>query len=35
LLDISKLRDLGWRPTIPLRDGIEQTYDWFLKNVAR
>jgi GDP-L-fucose synthase len=35
LLDISKLRDFGWRPTIPLRDGIEQTYDWFLKNVAR
>jgi GDP-L-fucose synthase len=34
LLDISKLRDLGWRPTIPLRDGIEQIYDWFLKNVA-
>jgi GDP-L-fucose synthase len=35
LLDITKLRDLGWRPTIPLRDGIAQTYDWFLKNVAR
>jgi GDP-L-fucose synthase len=34
LLDITKLRDLGWRPTIPLRDGIVQTYDWFLKNVA-
>jgi GDP-L-fucose synthase len=35
LLDITKLRDLGWRPTITLRDGIAQTYDWFLKNVAR
>jgi GDP-L-fucose synthase len=35
LLDITKLRDLGWRPTIPLRDGIVRTYDWFLKNVAR
>src|SRR5256885_10849226 len=34
LLDITKLRNLGWQPTIPLRDGIAQTYDWFLKNVA-
>jgi len=35
LLDITKLRNLGWQPTIPLRQGIEQTYDWFLKNVLR
>lgn len=35
LLDISKLRGLGWSPTIPLREGIAKTYDWFLKNVAK
>jgi len=35
LLDVSKLRGLGWTPTIKLRDGIAQTYDWFLKNVAK
>ena len=35
LLDVSKLRELGWTPRIPLRDGIAQTYDWFLKNVAK
>lgn len=35
LLDVSKLRSLGWKPAIPLRDGIAQTYDWFLKNVAK
>ena len=35
LLDVSKLRGLGWTPTIPLRDGIAQTYEWFLKNVAK
>ena len=35
LLDITKLRNLGWQPTISLREGIAQTYDWFLKNVAR
>ena len=35
LLDLSKLRGFGWTPTIPLRDGIAQTYEWFLKNVAK
>jgi GDP-L-fucose synthase len=35
LLDVSKLRALGWKPTIGLRDGVARTYDWFLKNVAQ
>jgi GDP-L-fucose synthase len=35
LLDMTRLHNLGWRATIPLRDGIVQTYDWFLRNVAR
>ncbi len=30
LLDISKIEKLGWRPKIPLRDGIESTYKWFV-----
>src|SRR3984893_6648723 len=34
LLDVSKLRKLGWSPSISLRDGIARTYDWFLKNCA-
>jgi GDP-L-fucose synthase len=34
LLDVSKIRNLGWRPTISLRDGIASTYEWFLKNSA-
>jgi GDP-L-fucose synthase len=29
LLDVSRMTDLGWRPRIPLKSGIEQTYAWF------
>jgi GDP-L-fucose synthase len=35
LLDTSKLNNLGWRPAIPLREGIARTYDWFRANYAR
>jgi GDP-L-fucose synthase len=34
LLDVTKLRALGWKPSIPLRNGIAQTYEWFLANHA-
>ncbi|MEY2519894.1 MAG: GDP-L-fucose synthase [Verrucomicrobiota bacterium] len=33
LLDVSKIHALGWRHTIGLREGIEKTYEWFLKNI--
>ena len=29
LLDVSKLRSLGWEAQISLREGIARTYDWF------
>jgi GDP-L-fucose synthase len=29
LLDISRITALGWRPNIPLRDGIAATCEWF------
>jgi len=32
LLDISRIRALGWEPKIPLREGIAQTYAWFCEN---
>src|SRR6266487_1277103 len=32
LLDVTKLRGLGWKPSIPLRDGIARTYEWYRAN---
>jgi GDP-L-fucose synthase len=32
--DISRLRGLGWSPTIDLREGLERTYRWFLENAG-
>jgi GDP-L-fucose synthase len=31
VLDVSKLRSLGWSPSIGLEDGIRSTYQWFLE----
>ncbi len=30
LLDVSRLRAMGWQARIPLREGIENTYRWYL-----
>jgi GDP-L-fucose synthase len=35
LLDVSKIRGLGWRQRIDLRQGIDSTYRWFLENQGR
>ncbi|UAM96593.1 GDP-L-fucose synthase [Polaribacter litorisediminis] len=32
LMDVSKMKNKGWSATITLEDGIEATYQWFLKN---
>lgn len=32
LMDTSRLTGLGWRPSIGLREGLEQTYRWYLEN---
>lgn len=29
MLDISKIRVLGWTPAIPLKNGLEQVYQWY------
>lgn len=33
MLDVTRLRDLGWTPTIDLATGIETTYQWYLDHV--
>lgn len=30
LLDISRISELGWHPEVGLRQGIRETYEWFL-----
>ena len=33
LMDVSKMRDLGWSYSTEIEDGIQKTYQWFLKNI--
>jgi GDP-L-fucose synthase len=33
LLDVSRLESLGWRSRISLREGIEETYKWYVGRV--
>jgi GDP-L-fucose synthase len=34
VLDVSKIKSLGWEPKISLEDGIRSTYEWYLDFVA-
>ncbi len=34
LLDLSKLEALGWQPKTSFKEGLEQTYQWFIENYA-
>lgn len=33
LMDVSKMHAIGWKHQINLEQGIQKTYDWFLKNI--
>lgn len=33
LLDVSKLNSLGWKSSLSLKEGIENTYKWYLSTV--
>ncbi len=35
LLDVSKMKRLGWTAEINLQDGIRKTYDWYLTDVDK
>lgn len=35
LLDVSRIRDLGWSATTSLREGITATYRWYLSQLDR
>ena len=34
LMDVSRLKFLGWEPKITLREGIEKTYRWYVENMS-
>jgi GDP-L-fucose synthase len=34
LLDISRIRALGWEPKTSLEEGIRNTYEWYLKAIS-
>jgi len=33
VLNVDKIKALGWKPKISLQEGIESTYQWYVKNV--
>lgn len=34
LLDVARLRALGWRPQVSLEDGIARTYAWYVESLG-
>jgi GDP-L-fucose synthase len=34
VLNVDKIKSLGWEPKIGLREGIEKTYEWYKKNAC-
>jgi len=32
LLDVSRLKALGWKPSIALEEGVRQTWQWYLEH---
>jgi len=35
LLDVSRLKNMGWQPKISLTEGIKSTYQWYLGSTIR
>lgn len=34
VMDVSKIREMGWEPKVSLVEGITQTYKWYLENIT-
>lgn len=34
MMDISKLTTMGWKPSMDLRESIQNAYHWYLQNIA-
>ena len=34
VLNVDRIKSLGWTPKIKLREGIESTYEWYKQNIA-
>lgn len=30
MIDNSKIKNLGWSPKVPLKDGLKETYSWYI-----
>ena len=35
LMDVSKMKEVGWQSSTELNEGIAKTYAWFLENIER
>jgi GDP-L-fucose synthase len=33
LMDSSKIQEMGWKPKVPLKEGLVETYKWYVENV--
>jgi GDP-L-fucose synthase len=34
LMDVSKMKAIGWQYSTELKEGIEKTYNWYLSNIS-
>ena len=35
VLNVDKIKSLGWEPKINLREGIESTYEWYKNSISK
>jgi GDP-L-fucose synthase len=35
IMDVSKIRNLGWKPLLSMEEGVKKTYEWYRMNTAK